>query len=422
MVAGLEDLPRNWLKVPLALITKEFISGGTPSTKRKDMWDGSIPWTTSASIDEDAVVLEEGQRLITERALADSATNLVPTGNLLIGTRVGVGKAVVNLVDIAISQDLTGLVVDHHIVDPVFVAYQFKTERIKEFFLTRIRGTTIKGISRFDLQSLELLLPPIDEQRAIVSCLDQVRAAIRTRRRELALERERKAALLEYLFTHGTRGEPTKQTEIGEMPESWQVVRLGEIAKVQSGVTLGRRYNGASTVRRPYLRVANVLDGRLDLSDIKEVEVLESEVDRYLLRSGDVLLTEGGDEDKLGRGFIWEGQIPGCLHQNHIFAVRTFRDVLDPEYLVYLIQSSYGRSYFLSVAHRTTNLASINSTKLKAFPVIVPDLKEQRAIVEVLRRCDVKMAALERDITVHQELFDRLLEDLMTGRLPVPAS
>ncbi|WP_051503197.1 restriction endonuclease subunit S [[Scytonema hofmanni] UTEX B 1581] len=130
-----------------------------------------------------------------------------------------------------------------------------------------------------------------------------------------------------------------------------------------------------------------------------------------------MVLTEGGDPDKLGRGFIWEGQIPNCIHQNHIFAVRTYREILLPEYLAYLVQSDYGKAYFLSVAHRTTNLASINSTKLKAFPTLVPNISEQKRIVTILQICDRKIQALEKEIALIDELFHAMLEQLMTGKI-----
>lgn len=314
------SVPFSWRLLSVKELTREFISGGTPSTKDSRLWEGDIPWTTSAPITEDAIILDTAQRFISRSALETSATNLVPKGNLLIGTRVGVGKAVVNLIDIAISQDLTGAVIDHALVDAEFIAYQFKAHGPQLYLEGRKRGTTIKGISRFDLEALELYIPPLPEQRAIAHALQAVQDAIAARRRELALERERKAALMQHLFTYGIEGDssPCTMTRFGRIPERWTLLPLAECAEVQTGVAKGRRLNGDQAVSVPYLRVANVQDGRLDLSEIKEIELRASEVDRYSLQSGDVLMTEGGDLDKLGRGFIWNDQIPGCVHQNHI--------------------------------------------------------------------------------------------------------
>ena len=156
---SLSDIATDRKLIELSQVGKEFISGGTPSTKIAELWDGSIPWTTSATILEDDITLERCQRFFTERGLQESASHLVPKGSLLVGTRVGVGKAAVNLFDVAISQDLTGTVLDTEAVQPEFVAYQFKTLRVQQILDGYKRGTTIKGISRFDLQSVKLYLP-----------------------------------------------------------------------------------------------------------------------------------------------------------------------------------------------------------------------------------------------------------------------
>ncbi len=224
---------------------------------------------------------------------------------------------------------------------------------------------------------------------------------------------------MEYIFTYGLNNEAssTKETQYGSVPTYWQVINLEQCAFVQSGLTKGRKLNGNDVVKLPYLRVANVQDGYLDLSDMKEIELKASEVERFKLQSGDVVVTEGGDFDKLGRGFLWGGQIPDCVHQNHIFAVRTNRDILLPEYFAYLIQCRYGKAYFLSVAHKTTNLATINSTKLKSFPVLIPSIDEQKDIAITLSTCGNKITALEQELDLHEELFRALLEELMTGRL-----
>jgi type I restriction enzyme, S subunit len=129
-------------------------------------------------------------------------------------------------------------------------------------------------------------------------------------------------------------------------PEDWRVRSLGEIADIGSGVTLGRKLPSNGTLELPYLRVFNVQDGFLDLSEVKHIRVLSHEVDRYLLRSGDLLMTEGGDFDKLGRGTVWRGQIDPCLHQNHIFRVRPKQDLVLPDFLAAVSASEYGKRYF----------------------------------------------------------------------------
>jgi len=156
---------------------------------------------------------------------------------------------------------------------------------------------------------------------------------------------------------------------------------------VQTGIAKGKALDG-ETVNVPYLRVANVQDSHVDLSVIKEITLKPSEISRYSLRAGDVLFTEGGDFDKLGRGTVWIGEIQPCLHQNHVFAVRPKLDVLLPAFLAFQAASEYGRRFFQLSSKQSTNLASINSTQLKEFPVLLPPLPEQRKIAEILQTWD----------------------------------
>jgi type I restriction enzyme S subunit len=107
------------------------------------------------------------------------------------------------------------------------------------------------------------------------------------------------------------------------VPIHWRATRLKHVARIQTGVTLGKDYRGLQLEARPYLRVANVQTGRLNLASVKKVEVPPDVARASELQIGDVLMTEGGDPDKLGRGCIWRGEVPGCLHQNHIFVSGT---------------------------------------------------------------------------------------------------
>jgi len=237
--------------------------------------------------------------------------------------------------------------------------------------------------------------------------------------------RNRHSSLMRYLFTYGpvpvddADRVPLRDTDFGKVPNAWRISPLDESSEVQTGVTKGRRLNGADVVSVPYLRVANVQDGYLDLAEMKNIDIRRSEVARYSLQLGDVVLTEGGDFDKLGRGFIWNGEVPGCVHQNHIFAVRAKRSEILPGFLAYLTQSPYGKAYFLSVAHKTTNLACINTTKLKAFPALLPSIEEQQVIVDALSAVDRKIAVEEAKRRAIDSLFKTLLHHLMTGKLRV---
>jgi type I restriction enzyme, S subunit len=200
-----------------------------------------------------------------------------------------------------------------------------------------------------------------------------------------------------------------------KLPKGWEIVSLEKVAKIQTGLAKGKK-DQKNVVSLPYLRVANVQDGYLDLSEIKEIEVDSSQVNRYLLQNEDILLTEGGDFDKLGRGDIWHCQINPCLHQNHVFAVRVNRENLIPYFFAQQVSSFYGKAYFLSCAKQTTNLASINSTQLKEFPVLLPPLLEQCRIAEMLGVWDESIDLLERLIGRVRSRKQGLMQQLLTGK------
>ena len=408
----------DWQKTTVGKVSTGFLSGGTPTTSRADYWKGEIPWITSKWLG-DKLELTTGEKFVSEEAVKKTATKIVPKDSIIFATRVGVGKVGINRIDLAINQDLAGVLIDNGNLDIKFLAYQLGIDSIQQYVAMNKRGATIKGITRDCLEQIRLNLPPLPEQKKIAHILSTVQRAIEAQERIIQTTTELKKALMHRFFTEGLRNEPQKQSEIGPVPESWEVVPLSHCAEVQTGIAKGRKVNSEEAVGVPYLRVANVQDGYLDLSEMKTITIRKNEQQRFALQDGDVVLTEGGDFDKLGRGFIWHGQIDNCVHQNHVFAVRPDTARISSEFFAYQSQSPYGKSYFLSVAHKTTNLACINTTKLKAFPVLLPPKEQQEDIVDACSSIDGKIRIARSKKTQLQDLFRTLLHKLMTGKTRV---
>lgn len=199
------------------------------------------------------------------------------------------------------------------------------------------------------------------------------------------------------------------------LPEGWKRVPLHEIAEIRTGLAKGK-LGLRDPIELPYLRVANVQDGHFDLSEVKTIPVERANVERYTLKAGDVLMTEGGDFDKLGRGAVWTAPITPCLHQNHVFAVRPQANCLDSAYLSALSASTYGRTYFLGCAKRSTNLASINSSQLKAFPVRLPPIREQEKMSCVLGVWDEAITTTEKLLANSRKQKQALMNTLLGGK------
>lgn len=252
-----------------------------------------------------------------------------------------------------------------------------------------------QGLNWDGVKWLKILAPSVPEQERIAAFLDaecaEIDAVLEKTRASIEEYKKLKQAVITQAVTKGIRGDrPMKNSGIewiGEIPAEWRKTQLRHCAAIKSGITLGKKYEKTdSLVERPYLRVANVQDGYVDLSVLTTIEVTQDEDLKYRLRAGDVLMTEGGDRDKLGRGCVWHGEIEPCLHQNHIFAVQTSKDTLLPESLEYLTVSDVGRSYFDVTAIKTTNLACTSSSKVLAFTI--PHRNRKLQEISDLRVCD----------------------------------
>lgn len=264
-----------------------------------------------------------------------------------------------------------------------------------------------------DMGEFLIPYPSETEQRKICGYLDEKKAHVDVLIANVQVQIEKlksyKQSVITEVVTKGLVPDvPMKESDvewIGEIPEHWGIAKLQYCAKIRSGITLGKKYPvGTEVIERPYLRVANVQNGGVVLDNLKSVGVSVEDDLQYRLSAGEVLMTEGGDRDKLGRGCVWQGQIQPCLHQNHIFALRT-NDLLNPQFLAYMTASNIGRVYFDITAIKTTNLACTNSSKVLSFRFPLPDINEQKAIVAYLNeKCD----CIDRLIAIKQKKIEKL--------------
>ena len=318
-------------------------------------------------------------------------------------------------------------------LDPEWLNYLLNSAGV----LCLARSMALLSVSQANLNptkytQIDLPLPTNEEQRAIADLLDletsRIDALIAKKERLIELLQEKRTALITRAVTKGLDSNvPMKDSGVGwlgEIPAHWEAAPLKAVSSLQTGLTLGKVFEDrGSLVRRPYLRVANVQDGFLALADIAEVEVPAADTHRYELRRGDVLLTEGGDFDKLGRGYVWDGEVAGCLHQNHIFAVRPWCARLKPYFLAHVLRSAYGRAYFTATSKQSTNLASTNSTKLRNLPIPLPGLDEQDAIISSVAqqtgRVESLIAMVHDAISRLRELRTALISAAVTGKIDV---
>jgi len=288
----------------------------------------------------------------------------------------------------------------------------FALDLVTDQILRETSGSTFPNLPGDKLAAVAIPLPPKSEQRRIAARLRQQLAAVTQAcaavQAQLDAARTLSPAQLRAIFS-------------GDVLTKWPTKPLADVAEISGGVTLGRDLRGRPSRPVPYLRVANVKDGYLDLAHVKEVESTEAEIDDCRLRFGDLLLTEGGDPDKLGRGTYWQEQLPECIHQNHIFRVRFDLAGFDPAFAAAQVGSPYGKAYFLAHAKQTTGIATINRTVLSKFPFLAPPLAEQCSVAAKLEAKKTEAAHLTSlladKLTAVDHLPAALLRDAFAGNI-----
>lgn len=287
-----------------------------------------------------------------------------------------------------------------------FLPFFMQSEMFFERAMAISVGSLSPTINWTALARQEFPLPRLDVQRRIAEILWAIEESTNLWTEVLQRTVVTKNAYLAHVFD---------SNEVKE--KNWTQMPLKKCAQIRTGIAKGKKYGTTKTVTLPYLSVANVQDGYLDLTEIKQIIVAEDEVERYSLQVGDVLMTEGGDFNKLGRGTVWSGQINPCLHQNHVFAVRVDATKILPAFLSLQASSPYGKAYFLKSSKQTTNLASVNAAQVGRFPVLIPTIIEQEQIIQIVKNIEAEVFDTQHHLIRLKTLKKSLMQtSVMTER------
>ncbi|MEH2240489.1 restriction endonuclease subunit S [Nostoc sp.] len=382
------QLPPHWKLVKLGDVC-EFIYGKTlPKSQRES---GSIPVYGSNGI------IDWHNQAITS------------TQTIVIGRKGSIGK--VNISSIPCFPIDTTYYIDD-VKQPCDFYYLYYT--LSRLNLSALNSSVaVPGLNRNDAYAKVIYLPPLSEQKTIAHTLQTIQKAKETCQRELELEREHKAALMQYLFTHGTHNEPRKQTKVGEIPNSWKVIKLGQICESSAyGPRFsGNLYNPNGTIAT--LRTTDIdKDGNINYSTMPFASLELRKFKTHLIQIKDLLITRSGT---CGIAAVFESYnspvIPGA------FLIRfRLNEYAEPYFLRYYINSHLGRKRITQLASGAVQ-KNISGTSLLNWLIPLPTIPEQLKIVGILRTCDRKIQALEKEIALTDELFHAMLEQLMTGKI-----
>lgn len=310
-----------------------------------------------------------------------------------------------------------------------YLRYIVQSEQFRQHGVGAMTGAGgLKRVPDDFTRDFKTVWPGVGDQERIANFLDDKTARIDAliAEKDLLVERlrEYQYSYSSTLMTRGlnSRAEliDTSFPEIGKVPKGWTVERLKFLGEVRSGVAKGKDLGERDIVTLPYLRVANVQDGYVDLTRVYDIEVAASEAPRYFLRKNDVLMNEGGDNDKLGRGAVWQGQIDPCIHQNHVFAVR-LNDPGLAEWVSSFTSTDAARTYFFLRSKQSTNLASINQSNVLELPVPMPPPEERKELLAELQRSANATTMLVGHAIEHiarlREYRSSLISAAVTGQL-----
>ncbi|WP_350333155.1 restriction endonuclease subunit S [Coralliovum pocilloporae] len=382
------------------------VGGATPKRNVPDFWSTEdVPWVTPKDVSNlETPELPDAPEYISRAGYESCATYMLPQGTVLLTSRAPIGNVAIAGRSMCTNQGFKSLVPGED-VDSIYLYYCIR--HLAPNLEALGNGATFKEVSKKVVENFKIPLPPLEEQKRIAAVLDKADALRRKRQQAIQLT----DTLLKSVFLD-MFGDPVTN------PKGWEVCKLEDVAEIRSGITKGRKTKDKELVETPYMRVANVQDGFLNLDNIATIPATKSEVLKYLLKTEDILLTEGGDPDKLGRGAVWNDDIPDCIHQNHIFCVRLKEEAgFKAEYVRAVIGSPYGKRYFLRAAKQTTGIASINKSQLRNFPLLVTPIDIQMRFQEVIQKHKEDLDCQQGHLRKLDSLFASLSQRAFRGEL-----
>lgn len=406
----LNALPARWgtYKV-LELFDVE--TGTTPSTREKGFWEhGNVIWITPSDLSKltGRLYINESERKITARGLKESNLNLLPKGSIIISTRAPVGYVNVIAEPAAFNQGCKGLIAKNlDSVCPEFYYYYLLFK--KKFLENQSSGSTFKELSKDALENLPISVPPLPEQRKIAEVLSTVDTAIQ--KVESAIEKigRLKRGLMQRLLTRGIGHKKFKESEVGLVPEEWEVLQIGTITKEhKQGFYTNENYSedGINLVR-----ITDLQNPGISYSTMPKIKIDENIFKQFKVDVGDFLIARSG---AIGRYGIVKNSTP-CVFASYLIRFRFDNLRVDTSYFGKLFESFYISNELRKITQGATN-KNINAHNIKKIQIPLPHLSEQCKIAEILGAVDEKLGLERRRREKLEWVKKGLMADLLTGR------
>lgn len=348
----------SWPTVEIGTVA-EIVSGSTPSTATPDYWGGDVPWATPADLAKLAgKLISSTPRMLTARGLEASSARLLPVGSVLFSSRAPIGHVAINAVPMATNQGFKSFVPDPSQLSADFLYWWLKSNTT---FLQGLGvGATFKEVSKAIVKRVKIPLPPLPEQRRIASILDRA-DELRAKRRsaiELLNFAERSAFLESF-------GSP--------IDSIWPSRRIGELLE---SATYGTSEKAGPTGEFPILRMGNITPfGAVDTTNLKYIDLPNSDPSRYLVRRGDILFNRTNSVDLVGKTAVYRSDSP-MAYAGYLVRMRV-NEHAHPDYIAGFLNSPFGKAKLRGMAKSIVGMANINAKEVQAIAIPVPPMERQ---------------------------------------------
>ena len=410
------QVPDGWQGVRLGDVA-EVVGGSTPSRSKKEFWDGNVSWVVPSELTNlQGRYLTVTNDSITDEGKKSSGLRLIPAGSVLLTSRATIGVTAINSIPVTTNQGFQNLVVKNG-TDSLWLYYSMSSVRTE--LERRAAGSTFLEVSRDSVRSLPLLFPPLPEQRAIAAVLDSIDEAIERTEAVIAATERLRDALLHALLTRGIPGWHSEWKEVpgvGTIPSCWEVVRLGEILQTTA---YGTNVSLDGEGRVPILRMTNLQDGEVDLSDVRRADLADKELRDLNLVSGDILFNRTNSLDLVGKVAIVRNLPQPISFASYLVRLRVQETRANPFWLSAMLSSSSYQSRIRRFATPGVSQANINPTSLKSLTIPLPSLREQRTVAAMLNSIDDTIDGLRKEQDRLQTMKASAADALLAGRVRV---
>ena len=350
--------------------------GKTPSRDNSSYWKKSENnWISIADLTNSGKYISNTKETLSDSAVAESGIKKIPANTVIMSFKLSLGKVAITEKEMYSNEAIMAFI-DKGVekISPEYLYYLLRAKDWSKETNKAVMGATL---NKATLSTIKIQLHEYDNQLEIVNMLNRVSSSIDFRKQQLTkLDELIKARFVEVF---------------GDMllnSLEWPEKSLESLADIVSGITKGRKTTETELIEVPYMAVSNVKSGYIDWTTVKTILATKQEIEQYRLMPDDILMTEGGDPDKVGRGAIIKNPLKDSIHQNHIFRVRLDKSELLPAYFAEYLQHQKAKRYFLGCAKQTTGIASINMRQLRALPVLIPPLPLQNQFAAFVAEVD----------------------------------